>query len=61
MSDPLVIKPLPTAGQLDLMNKNWSQANINEENNPGTIGMYGTDEKYYFYMKFTCKGDDLWH
>ena len=22
--------------------------------------MFGTDEKYYFYMKFTADADDLW-
>ena len=55
------IDPEPTTAQKDLMNKAWSQTNINQTNTPGTIGMYGTAEKYYFYMTFTANSSDLWH
>ena len=55
------IEPKPTDAQLDLMNAAWSQTNINLSNTPGTIGMYGTAEKYYFYMTFTANKSDLWH
>ena len=55
------IEPVPSQAQLDLMNAAWSQTNINQTNNPGTIGMYGTSEKYYFYMTFKANPSDLWH
>ena len=55
------IDPVPTTAQLALMNAAWSQTNINQTNNPGTIGMYGTSEKYYFYMTFKANPSDLWH
>ena len=55
------ITPVPTTAQLALMNKAWSQTNINQTNTPGTIGMYGTADVYYFYMTFTANPSDLWH
>ena len=55
------ITPEPLTAQLDLMDKAWSQTNINQSNTPGTIGMYGTANAYYFYMKFTANPSDNWH
>ena len=54
------IDPAPTQAQLDLMNKAWSQTNINNANTSGTIGMYGTNNAYYFYMTFVANSADGW-
>ena len=43
------------------MYTSWQQTNITEDNTNGTIGMFGTsDDKYYFYMKFTVTEEDAW-
>ena len=55
------ITPLPTTEQLTEMNRAWTQTSINEVSTPGTIGMYGTADKYYFYMTFTANSADAWH
>ena len=55
------ITPVPSAAQTNLMNEAWSQTNINDANTPGTIGMYGEAEKYYFYMQFVANSSDNWH
>ena len=54
------ITPLPTTEQLTEMNRAWTQTSINEVATPGTIGMYGTDDKYYFYMTFKANSADAW-
>ena len=53
--------PLPTNAQLTLMNTSWTATSVTNDGQPGTIGMYGTDDKYYFWMDFTASDSDLWH
>ena len=55
------ITPLPSAAMIELMNTAWSQTNINAASTAGTIGMYGSDDKYYFYMTFIASTADAWH
>ena len=61
MATPLSISPNPSNSQMSEMNQAWTQTSINNANTPGTIGMYGTDDKYYFYMTFVANNDDAWH
>ena len=34
---------------------------MTNDGQPGTIGMFGTGEKYYFWMSFTANTSDLWY
>ena len=52
--------PWPTADQMLLMTQTWEQSSITESSTTGTIGMYGTDDVYYFYHTFQPANDDEW-
>lgn len=40
---------VPTDAQKTLMYTKWTASNITHDGTEGTIGMFGTDDKYYFY------------
>ena len=55
------ISPVPDADtQVLLMNREWKQTSITDGDTSGTIGMYGTDDAYYFYHYFQPSADDEW-
>ena len=50
----------PTEAQIGPMNTSWSTTDVNQNHVPGTIGMYGNAESYYFYMNFRANDADAW-
>ena len=43
------------------MNQAWSETSVNNSGNLGVIGMFGQDDKYYFYFQFSPAADDKWY
>lgn len=54
------ISKYPTSDQVTLMKNDWQQTSVTEDNTSGTIGMFGENDRYYFYMKITVNSGDLW-
>ena len=54
------ISPIPEAAQLLLMDREWKQTSITDGDTSGTIGMYGSNDAYYFYHTFQPSNDDEW-
>ena len=50
----------PTESQIGPMNTSWSTTDVNQNHVPGTIGMYGNNENYYFYFNFRANDADAW-
>ena len=50
----------PTVDQMALMDQLFEPTSITASDTKGTIGMYGENDKYYFYMAFTADEDDEW-
>ena len=50
----------PDNGHRFLMDSVWTYANIVEPNTYGTVGCYGQDDVYYFYMEFVALNSDEW-
>ena len=52
------ISVVPTADQVAMMLTTFEESEITES--PGTIGMFGQDNDYYFYMTFEAYQSDQW-
>ena len=53
------VSPYPSEAARELMKQNWEQTSVTSDN--GTIGMFGTNEKYYFFMKYEAESSELWY
>ena len=43
----------PTSAQLNMMQLNWSEDKVTATDKVGQVGMFGSDDRYFLYMKFT--------
>ena len=52
--------PQPSSAQINMMDQTWSETNVNTDGTLGTVGMFGTSNKYYFWMSFLANDLDQW-
>ena len=52
--------PVPDAAQQALMLTTWTATGVTTDNTVGKVGMFGTNDAYYFYMKFNANSSDAW-
>ena len=42
------------------MAQTWSETSVNHDGTNAVVGMFGSDEGYFFYMEFEPNQDDEW-